>query len=89
VWPEVLRILLIQTQSYENFGEYDSMMKVVFKKMINMEPVQFNTLLTYQEKLALITVIVDSIHTLNYFRTFLNSRLDAMATFKKDKQEFK
>lgn len=89
MWPEVLRILLIQTQSYENFGEYDSMMKVVFKKMINMEPVQFNTLLTYQEKLALITVIVDSIHTLNYFRTFLNSRLDAMATFKKDKQEFK
>ena len=36
VWPEVIRILLIQFQSFESFGEYDSTMEVVFKKLINM-----------------------------------------------------
>ena len=62
-------------------------MTTVMKKLVGLKPGDFCSTFMYSEKLTLISVMIDSVHDLNHFRTFLNTREETKSTFNKEKQE--
>ena len=87
IWPEMVRLLLVRRKTLEEFGEFSSIMQNVQEKLIDLEPSHFNTTFTYSEKLTLLTVLIDTIHDLNEFRSFLNTRNEQKSAFNKDKMD--
>jgi len=85
IWPEIVRLLLVMRHEVEDFGDYEEAMAVVLEKLVGMEPAAFCSAFTYSEKLTLLTVLIDAVHDLNHFRTFLNSRQDTKTQFNKEK----
>ena len=59
----------------------------VLRKLAGMKPGDYNSRLTYEEKIILLTVLIDNIHDSNEFRAFLNGRIDAKSVFNKEKME--
>lgn len=56
-------------------------------KLANCLPETFPQALTYDEKLELLEVIVDGLHDLNEFKTFLNLRIEERSVFNKQKMD--
>lgn len=82
-----MRLLLIRREELEDFGEFESVMKTIQKKLVNLEPNRFSSVFTYGEKLTLLTVLIDTIHDLNDFRSFMNTRNEQKSAFNKDKMD--
>jgi len=87
IWPEIVRLMLVMRHDVEDFGDYEDTMNVVLHKLEGLEPALFSSKFTYNEKLTLLTVLIDTVHDLNYFRSFLNGRQETKTAFNKEKQE--
>jgi len=87
LWPEIVRLLLLQRQSYEDFGEYNDVMEVILKKLSDLEPDSFNRAFKFDEKIVLLTVLIDTVHDLNEFRSFLTKRNELKSSYNKEKMD--
>ncbi len=56
-------------------------------KLIGIKSNEFTTKFTYQEKVTLMTVLIDCLHETNDFRMFLNKRVDDKSTFNREKMD--
>ena len=56
-------------------------------KLSGMKQCDYVTNLSYNEKVTLLTVLIDNIHDSNEFRAFLNNRVEAKSVFNKEKME--
>ena len=56
-------------------------------KLSGMKQSDYITKLSYNEKVTLLTVLIDNIHDSNEFRAFLNNRVEAKSVFNKEKME--
>ena len=56
-------------------------------KLSGMKQCDYITKLSYNEKVTLLTVLIDNIHDSNEFRAFLNNRVEAKSVFNKEKME--
>ena len=56
-------------------------------KLSGMKQCDYVTRLSYNEKVTLLTVLIDNIHDSNEFRAFLNNRVEAKSVFNKEKME--
>ena len=56
-------------------------------KLSGMKQCDYVTKLSYNEKVTLLTVLIDNIHDSNEFRAFLNNRVEAKSVFNKEKME--
>lgn len=62
-------------------------MQSVIMKLSGMKQCDYVTKLSYNEKVTLLTVLIDNIHDSNEFRAFLNNRVEAKSVFNKEKME--
>lgn len=69
------------------FGPFDEEVMAVSKKLAGIKPSDFTTSVSYQEKVTLLTVLIDCIHETNEFRLFLNKRVEDKSAFNKEKME--
>lgn len=89
LWPEIARLVLTFRRNEDSaaFGPSEEAMGEVLKKLAGMKPGDYISRLTYQEKITLLTVLIDNIHDSNEFRAFLNGRIDAKSVYNKEKME--
>ena len=89
LWPEIARLVLNFRKSADPaaFGPSEEVMGAVLAKLAGLRPGDYISRLTYQEKITLLTVLIDNIHDANEFRAFLNGRIDAKSVFNKEKME--
>lgn len=89
VWPEIIRLILNykKEQDDEDFGPNKETIDVVLQKLVGMRPSQYFTRLTFEEKICLLTVMIDGIHDTDDFRKFLNERVEEKSSFNKEKIE--
>lgn len=59
----------------------------LLKKVGAVSPRDYTWCLTYEEKVDLLMLLVDSIHDLDTFRQFLNRRLEERSTYFKQKHD--
>ena len=62
-------------------------MKTILTKLIGLKPCDYITTFTYDEKVTLLTVLIDNIHDTNEFRMFLNKRIEVKAVYNKEKMD--
>ena len=62
-------------------------MEVILEKLSGLKPSMYIETLTYEEKVTLLTVIIDNIHDTNEFRLFLNKRIENKAVYNKEKMD--
>ena len=65
----------------------DPLMKVIYDKLSECRVENYNTLFSYDEKVELLSFLVDCIHDLDDFRTFLNSRIEEKSSYNKQKMD--
>jgi hypothetical protein len=89
VWPEIVRLVLLYKveQDGEDFGPYKETIESVLSKLIGLRPAQYLKQLTFEEKVCLMTVLIDGIHDTDAFRKFLNDRIEEKSSFNKEKIE--
>lgn len=89
VWPEIIRLILNykKEQDDEDFGPNKETIDVVLQKLVGMRPAQYFMRLTFEEKICLLTVMIDGIHDTDDFRKFLNERVEEKSSFNKEKIE--
>ena len=59
----------------------------ICEKLSGCRPEMYNSAFSYDEKVELLTFLVDSIHDLDSFRNFLNVRLEEKSVFNKQKMD--
>lgn len=69
------------------FGPLDAAVLEIQKKLVGIQQNEFTTQFTYDEKVTLLTVLIDCIHETNEFRMFLNKRVEDKSAFNKEKME--
>ena len=62
-------------------------MSKICEKLSECRPETYNHIFTYDEKVELLTFLVDSIHDLDTFRNFLNTRLEEKSVYNKQKMD--
>ena len=62
-------------------------MKEIEGKLIGLKPSDVTTKLSYEDKVTLLTVMIDVIHETNEFRMFLNKRVEDKSAFNKEKMD--
>ena len=62
-------------------------MAEISKKLAGIKPANFTAQLSYQQKVTLLTVLIDCIHETNEFRLFLNKRVEDKSTYNKEKMD--
>ena len=89
LWPEIVRLILIYAKNEDPnvFGPFEEQVTQICAKLAGGRPHTYNNQLTYQEKVTLLTVLVDCIHQTNEFRLFLNKRNDDKSTYNREKME--
>jgi len=89
VWPEITRLVLLYKieQDGEDFGPNRETVDSLLGKLIGLRPTQYHTTLTFEEKVCLMTVLIDGIHDTDAFRKFLNDRVEEKSSFNKEKIE--
>lgn len=89
LWPEVVRLILLYARNEDPdiFGPFDADVTSICGKLSNIKPEVFNTALSYEEKVTLLSVQIDIIHETNEFRMFLNKRNDEKSTYNREKME--
>ena len=85
LWPEIIRLILMyaRNEDADVFGPFDGQISEITTKLAGIRPMNFTTQLTYQEKVTLLTVLIDCIHETNEFRLFLNKRVEDKSAFNK------
>jgi len=58
-------------------------MTKISEKLGACRPETYSSMLSYDEKVELLTFLVDSIHDLDEFRSFLNTRLEEKSSYNK------
>lgn len=83
IWPELCRLVLLQkleeTQEdgeeepnyKETFGPSGPVMKSIMERLKGLKPQDYNTEFTYDEKVTLLTCLIDGVHDLRAFVTIL------------------
>ena len=89
MWPEIVRLVLNFRRNEDQgaFGPSEQSMQSVLMKLSGMKQCDYITKLNYNEKVTLLTVLIDNIHDSNEFRAFLNNRVEAKSVFNKEKME--
>ena len=89
LWPEIIRLILMyaRNEDADVFGPFDGQISEITTKLAGIRPMNFTTQLTYQEKVTLLTVLIDCIHETNEFRLFLNKRVEDKSAFNKEKMD--
>ncbi len=89
LWPEIIRLILIYAKNEDPdvFGPFDEQITQICAKLAGARPHTYMIQLTYQEKVTLLTVLIDCIHQTNEFRLFLNKRNDDKSTYNREKME--
>jgi len=64
LWPEIVRLILIYAKNEDPnvFGPFEEQVTQICAKLAGGRPHTYNNQLTYQEKVTLLTVLVDCIH---------------------------
>jgi hypothetical protein len=91
-WPETVRLLLNLKVKADGdtkiaFGSLAPAVESIQSKLIGFNPKNFARKFTYEEKIALFSVLIDGIHELSEFRQILSQRLEEKTAFNKDKIE--
>jgi hypothetical protein len=77
-----------QDLDYEEvFGPSADTMKSVLGKLAGMKPAQYITTLTFDEKICLLSCLVDGIHDLKAFVNILQSRVEDKTGYNREKME--
>lgn len=71
---------------YDNM-HLDAQMKVIYDKLASCRPENYNALFTYDEKIELLSFLVDCVHDIDEFRVFLNSRIEEKSSYNKQKMD--
>ena len=89
IWPEIARLVLVyrKNNEEEDFGVYAETMETILGKLVGITLSEYNTVFTYEEKIVLLTVLVDGIHDLTDFRNYLNKRIEEKSVFNREKME--
>lgn len=56
-------------------------------KLAGCRPETYGVALTYEEKVELLCFLIDNVHELDEFRSFLNSRLEEKSSYNKQKMD--
>ena len=70
------------------FGPYEEKMKTILRKLSGLKPCMYLETFNYDERVTLLTVLIDNIHDTNEFRMFLNKRIENKAVFNKEKMDY-
>ena len=89
LWPEIARLILAYAKNEDPdvFGPFETEVSEIMTKLIGIKSNEFTTKFTYQEKVTLMTVLIDCLHETNDFRMFLNKRVDDKSTFNREKMD--
>lgn len=89
VWPEIVRLVLLYKveQDGEDFGPDKDTVESLLGKLIGLRPAAYHKSLNFDEKVCMLTVLIDGIHDTDAFRKFLNDRVEEKSTFNKEKIE--
>ena len=89
LWPEIIRLILAYAKNYDPdvFGPFDEEVEKIQQKLIGIKPAEFIAVFTEDEKITLLTVLIDCIHETNEFRVFLNRRVEDKSGYNKEKMD--
>jgi hypothetical protein len=62
-------------------------MEVILSKLSDLEPGSFNSSFLFEEKVVLLSILIDTIHDLNEFRSFLTKRNELKSSYNKEKMD--
>jgi hypothetical protein len=62
-------------------------MQVILKKLCDLEPGSFNSAFKFEEKVILLSILIDTVHDLNEFRNFLTKRNELKSSYNKEKMD--
>ena len=62
-------------------------MEIILKKLSDLEPGSFNNVFKFEEKVVLLSILIDTVHDLNEFRSFLTKRQDQKSGYNKEKMD--
>ena len=62
-------------------------METIKQKLVGIKPADFNATFSIDEKVTLLTVLIDCVHETTIFRLFLNKRVEDKAVYNKEKLE--
>ena len=89
MWPEISRLVLTYKMQHtqQDFGPNKDAMLVILDKLVGMRPQHYNEKFSFDEKICLLTVMIDEIHDTDDFRQFLNQRVEEKSSYNKEKME--
>ena len=89
LWPEIIRLVLLYKIEHdgEDFGPNKLIMDSVMQKLTGLRPEKYHRVMSFDEKVTLLTVLIDGIHDTDSFRKFLNDRVDEKSNFNREKIE--
>ena len=89
MWPEIVRLILqyAKTEDPFIFGPFEDEIEVICGKLASCRPHEFITKLEYDEKVTLMSVLIDCLHETNEFRMFLNKRVEERSAYNKEKMD--
>ena len=80
LWPELIRLFVLHADERMmidvDYLQTDAQTYNLLKKVGSLSPSQYTHEMSYSEKIDLMMFLVDTIHDLDTFRSFLNKRLD-------------
>lgn len=62
-------------------------MNHICDKLAGCRSETYGTSLTYDDKIELLSFLIDNVHELDEFRSFLNSRLEEKSSYNKQKMD--
>ena len=74
-------------QDGEDFGPNKNTVESLLGKLVGLRPSSYAKMLTFNEKVCMLTVLIDGIHDTDAFRKFLNDRVEEKSSFNKEKIE--
>lgn len=86
VWPELIRLILKSQKSFD-FNPLDARISQICEKLSSCTPETYNSIFTYDEKAELLEALIDGIHDLDDFRSFLNKRVEEKSSYNKQKMD--
>ena len=71
----------------ETFGPCGPQMKSIIERLEGLKPHQYNTVFSYDEKVTLMTCLIDGVHDLKAFCAILQSRVEEKTLYNREKME--
>lgn len=99
LWPELCRLVLLQRLEdslvdsdeepdyEETFGPGGPVMKSIMERLQGLKPQDYNTEFTYDEKILLLTCLIDGVHDLKAFVSILQQRVEEKTLYNREKME--